>query len=266
VLDALANAEIGAQLARGRVLSAFGALARDGWYFGRASAAVKKKLERSVLEAVEPLPAEVARLSVRPAAQGTPRYSPLAFEADGSLVVETLEGPQRVAAGGNAAAPPAEPLAPRVLAVSPAAGQRWQGVAYSCDRSETTLFFDSGTPFVTRLLAPRPGACGRARFDGLPAPAPLAAEGGRIAALVGGELVGELTGAPPGSARSPDGKWLVVPTAFGLLVDGAVHRLLSLGTAVERPLGLTDCVVANDGRSAACLDKADVLLVRAGAR
>jgi hypothetical protein len=261
VVDSLASAEIGAALAKGAVLEAFGALSRDGWYFGKTQANARKRLERQVLEAIEPLSANVTRVAVRPLAVPVPRYSPLAFDTDGSLLVATGDGVVRVGADGVPIL--LEGGGPPLFDVSPNPGQRWQGVAHSCDRSESTLFFTSGEPFVTERLAPRPGACGRAAFHGAPAPAALCANGGRIAVLLGGAPVGQCAGSHPGSARSADAKWVVVPTPFGLLLDGSAHRLLNLGTAVERPLELSDCVAANDGRSAACLLKEQIVLARA---
>ena len=262
VIDSLASAEITAELARGAVLEAFGRLSRDGWYFGKSSPNARKRLERAVLDAVEPHSAEVSRVRVRPVSAPEPRYSPLAFDTDGSLLVATSEGVVRVGNDGAVGAP-LQGGAPLPFDVSPSPERRFQSVAHSCDRSETTLLFTQGAPLVTSLLAPRPGACGRAAFRAFPPAAPLCAHSSQIAVLVGGSAVGQCSGSHPGSARSSDGKWVVVPTPFGLLIDGAAHRLLSLGNAIERPLELSDCVVAQDGRAAACLQAQQIVLARA---
>ena len=264
VVDSLASAEIGAELARGRVLEAFGALARDGWYFGRSSAAVRKRLERSLLDAVEPVTATVTPLPPRPTASRAPRYSPLAFDASSALLLSTPQGVVRFQPDGSAPVALDDAGAARNLDVLLDQRSRFQGVAYACDRSETTLLFEGGAPLLTRLLAPRPGACGRATFEASPAIAPVSADAAGISAIVGGSLVGEAPGAAPGGARSPDGRWLVVPTAFGLLLDGPSHRLFSLGTSVTQPLALTDCVVANDGKHAACLQKGQAIFLQGG--
>lgn len=261
-VETLAAAEVGAALTLGRVPDAFAALARDGWYFGKLSTAAKQKLERSVLAAVEPKSAQVTPLAPRPASVAGPHYSPLAFDAQGALWVQTAQGMVRVAPDGSVTAPLPADSGTRSLEVVLASGRRLRGVAYSCDRSETTLLFDAGEPLVTPLLAPRPGACGRSAFV-TPLPVtPIAVEGEQLLALVGGSVVGAARGSPPGSPRSPDGRWLVVPTSFGLLLEGSAHRLLGLGKAVEQPLSLTDCVAANDGVSAACISRGQALLVR----
>jgi hypothetical protein len=262
VVDSLASAEIGAELARGRVLEAFGALARDGWYFGKTSAAARKRLERSLLDAVEPKAARVTPLAPRPITSPSPRFSPLGFDATSALLLATPQGVVRFQPDGSA--PVALDGAMAHSLEVRLDGARFQGVAYACDRSETTLLFDGKSPLFTRLLAPRPGACGRATFEAFPAIAPVAADAAAVSALVGGSLVGEVPGAPPGSPRSPDGRWLIVPTAFGLLVSGPAQRLFNLGTGVERPLALTDCVVANDGLRAACILKGQAVFVQAG--
>jgi hypothetical protein len=263
VVDSLASAEIGAELARGRVLEAFGALARDGWYFGKTSAATRKRLERGLLDAVEPKTARVTPLAPRPIASLAPRFSPLSFDADSSLRLTTPQGVVRFQPDGSAPVALDEAGATRRLDVL-VDGARFQGAAYACDRSETTLLLEGKSPLLTRLLAPRPGACGRTTFEALPHIAPVAADAASLTALVGGSLLGEVPGAPPGSARSPDARWLVVPTPFGLLVSGPAQRLFNLGPSLERPLALTDCVVANDGLHVACILKGQAVFVQAG--
>jgi hypothetical protein len=105
VVDSLATAEIGAELARGRLLEAFGALARDGWYFGKTSSAARKRLEKSLLDAVKPASATVSFVDVRPLAPATPHYSALSFEANGALLVRTAEGISRVEPDAVSATP-----------------------------------------------------------------------------------------------------------------------------------------------------------------
>ncbi|HEX6271610.1 MAG TPA: hypothetical protein VFZ53_01150, partial [Polyangiaceae bacterium] len=271
VVDSLATAEIGAELARGRVLEAFGALARDGWYFGKTSPAARKRLEKTLLDAVKPAVATATLVDVRPFVPATPHYSPLAFEPDGTLFVRTADGLARIEAGGaSATAVDLDGGAPRALEVVTATDVVLTGVAYSCDRSDATLlvrekFWAPGAtaPIPTGLLSPRPGACGRTRFDAAPGFSPIGAAGPKFVALFGGSIIGDLGASttPPGSARSPDGRFLAFPTAFGILVSGPETLLLNLapGTA---PARLTDCVPANDGKTAACVADGKVLIAK----
>jgi hypothetical protein len=264
VVDSLATAEVTAELARGHVLDAFGALARDGWYFGKTSAGVRQKLERLVLDAVEPATAVVKVLEPLPAGlERAPRYSPLAFDASGNLLVQTLAGVVRTDPDGASPTPPDATIA-RSLDVLLAPAERWVGTTYSCDRSEVALALEGTVPLVTTLLSPRPGACGHARFWASDAPPPINAGSGKISAIVGGALLGDAPSSaiPPGSARSANGAWTVVPTGFGLLIDGATHRLVNLGTSVPQPLALTDCVVHVTGKTAACVQKHQALLIQ----
>jgi hypothetical protein len=262
VVDSLATAEVTAELTGGHVLEAFGALARDGWYFGKASTAVRQKLERAVLDAVEPVTAVVKPLEPRPSGlERTPRLSPLSFDATGGLLVQTVAGLVRTEPDGSSPSPPAP--AARSLEVVPAPGQRWVSTTFSCDRSEVTLGLEGAPPLVTGLLSPRPGACGHAPFFANDVPPVLAAGGGKLAAIVGGARVGDATGAPVmGGARSENGTWTVVPTSFGLLVDGPAHRLVSLGPSVPAPATLTDCVVNGTGKTAACVQKRTAILIQ----
>jgi hypothetical protein len=265
VVDALATAEVTAELARGHVLDAFGALARDGWYFGKTSPSVRQKLERLVLDAVEPMTAVVKPLEPLPAGlERAPRYSPLAFDATGGVLVQTIAGLVRTEPDGSSPSPPATGMPSRSLDVLAEPGRRWAGTVFSCDRSEVALVLDGAPPFVTSLLSPRPGACGHAAFWASEAPPPINAGGGKLQAIVGGTLVGDpVPGAPPaGSARSENGTWTVMPTSYGLLLDGPVHRLVSLGTSVVSPAALTDCVVSGTGKAAACVMKRRAILIQ----
>jgi hypothetical protein len=264
VVDALATAELTAELAAGRVLEAFGVLTRDGWYFGKLSASVRQRLERQLLDAVEPVTALVKILDPLPVGlDRAPRYSPLSFDAGGNVFVQTLAGVVRTQPDGSAPSAP-DPAGSRALDVLAAPGQRWAGVTYSCDRSEVALALEGAPALVTALLSPRPGACGHASFWASSAPPPLAAGGGALRALVGGSIVGNAAEepVPAGAARSANGAWTVVPTSFGLLIDGRAHRLVNLGTSVTQPLDLTDCVVSGAGKSAACVYKRRAILIQ----
>ncbi len=259
----MTSAELEANLALGRVREAFGVLARDGWYFEKTSAALSKRLQREVLDAIDPVAAKTMFVNVHPVAPATPHLSPLAFNVNGSLLVRTADGLVRVDGRGTVTpVEPATPLEPLELRLE---GRSFLSVVYSCDRSEATLFFDGGPPSVTTLLAPRPGACGRAPRAPQKVARP-AALGSGLSVLVGPMLIGDpgpVPRWPRGTARSPDGAWLVAPTPFGLLVDGLSHRVLGLGAGVD-PEALEDCVVANGGQRVACVQSGRVLLATSG--
>jgi hypothetical protein len=274
VVDSLATAEVSAELAQGRVLEAFGALARDGWYFGKTSTAARKRLEKSLLDAVKPVTAAVSYVELRPHAPATPHYSPLAFATDGALLVRTADSVLRVTHDAASATPlELDGGVPRSLDVVTATDVLLVGVAYSCDRSDATFLVrekywapGASAPIPTGLLAPRPGACGRGKFEAVPGLVPLGAAGPKLVALLGGSVVGDLAAAstPQGSARSPDGRFIVTPTSFGLLVSGPETMLLNLPPGAGPPLDLKDCVPANDGRTVACVSAGKVLIARAG--
>jgi hypothetical protein len=88
--------------------------------------------------------------------------------------------------------------------------------------------------------------------------------GTAVSALIGATLVGEDapgSPTPPGSARSPDGRTLAVPTRYGLLLDGQKQRLLA---GLNDPGSLTECVVANGGARAACVQGGKVVVIEGG--
>jgi hypothetical protein len=259
--DSLMAAELDATLALGRVREAFGVLERDGWYFGTMSAVTKKRVEALVLDAIEPVTARVTPVDLRPMFPAGAHFAPLWFDASGALFVRTANGVQRVV-GAGAPSPSDSSLTPPDQAVR-ASGRVLVAPIFSCDRSEMTLMFDAQPPAATRLLAPRPGACGRSSFDPKVMLRPIAA-GDAVTALIGAALVGpDPAGAPPapGSARSPDGRTLAVPTRFGLLLDGTKPRLLA---GIPDAASLTECVPANGGTRAACVHAGKIVVIEGG--
>jgi hypothetical protein len=272
-LGRLAEAKALAALEQDDVLEATSVLTRDGWYGFKLPKKNRDRIQRAIEHAVSSVAiSNVVHVKATPEPRGAaPRWSPLEFEASGSLIVQTASGLVRVAADGSSeAALDAEAgAAAWPLAVTPPGGAPWTGVTEACDRPEVLLTFGAtGSPLPTRLLAPRPGACEGGAAPRVPAPAPVGVSGGKLEALVAGSLVGphdfgaeSMLPVANGSPRSPDGKLLVAPTALGLLVLGTDKRKPELWTASGvDPLGLSDCTVANGARAVACMARERVLL------
>jgi hypothetical protein len=276
-IDRLALAEVRAAIVRGDPLAALGAITRDGWYFGKASAPIAKEMQKLVEAAGERI--EIAapiKLETRPLPRSeTPRFSPLAFDDSGALLVQTAAGVARVSSGteellseGGPAAWPLEIRSPE--------GARWSGLAHACDRNELLLTIAAPPeappvpPSVSALLAARPGTCRGGAAPKIAPPTPIAWKPGGIEALVASAHVGPKTGAaeaamrpqPPGTPRSPDGRLLVAPTTLGLLVVGGKKPELWSSAALPDWTSLSDCVVANDARAVACVSGGRALLLR----
>ena len=66
----------------------------------------------------------------------------------------------------------------------------------------------------------------------------------------------------PGSARSPDGKWLVATTPLGLVVTGQTQELWKLPETPIDTRRAQDCVVANDRAAVACVSDGRVVLLK----
>ena len=272
VLDSLMMSDAVASLALGDPLSAFAVLRRDGWYFSKLSPAQRKSLERELLRAVtkfEAGPPLVAR--VQPLAPLAPHYSPLWFESDAALLIQGAAGVTRLSADRTAeAALSAEGGVPSwPLELSSPSGQHVLGAVHACDRSEL-LFNESDAahpllpPLYTHLLAARPASCAGHGSGPAIAIAPLSFDDNGLEALVAGARV---TVAPPGkkptaglpalgTPRSPDGRWLVTPSALGLLLIGERKELWQTSKLSEHADAsrFTDCVVANEARAVACVD------------
>jgi hypothetical protein len=153
--------------------------------------------------------------------------------------------------------------------VSDSNGRRLSGALCSCDSSEIQLGLSdaAGTPqasLPTRLLAPRPGGC-RGRFA-CPDPVPVSVSADGFSVLVAGALCepkkAVKTLPSPGSARSPDGNWLVAASALGLVVVGATQELWKLPEAPVDARHAQDCVVANDRAAVACVDSGKVVMLK----
>ena len=272
VLDSLLMSEAVGALAIGDVLSAFAVLRRDGWYFGKLSNAQRRALERELLRAVSKLeaaPAIVAR--AQPLTPSLPHYSPLWFESDAALLIRGATGVARLSPDRSAetAVLPDSGAPSWPLELASASGQHVLGAVHACDRSE--LLFNEGDathpllpPLTTRLLAARPASCAGHGTGPAIAITPLSFDDNGLDALVAGARV---TVAPPGkkpapglpelgTPRSADGRWLVTPSALGLLLIGDRKELWQTDKLSEHADAsrFTDCVVANDARAVACVE------------
>lgn len=279
------GSEITAASTLGRPLEALGLLERDGWYGAKLPAKERERLEKLALGKVQKVSPEMAGafMAHLPPRPTEPRFSPLHFDSSGRLWVRNAEA--RVLASDPPGSPPSDPTlgaggapqrsdVPNVwpLRVIDQAGRTWTGVVPSCDRSELQLSFVSregmpSPPQPLPLLAPRPGSCQRAGALAPPTGTPIAWHGNQLEVwLAGHHLNAPSTSTPgrPGSPRSADGKALVVPSRFGLLVqrDGGVE--LWQGEVTQ---ALTDCVPSAGARQIACVKgrSSVVVLKRPGA-
>lgn len=282
------EAEITALLKNDQVLEAFGVLERAHWFGHEPS---PKDRERWLASFGSKLVQKQARLrreqGVTLPREGThPSLSPLEFEGD-TLLVQTrdgvrsfgLDGSERTlpdATSGPSEAPgvavgPARPEPWSLRAEVP--GQRlWTGVVYSCDRSEVALSFVDAkgqpiAPFLTEILAPRPGNCrGGASVE---APAvPIGWSGAQLVAWVAGARIGPAVPStrPKGSPRSVNGEWTVLPSRLGLLVTGKSLELWHVPESVGQLEQLRACVIHDSGRLLACVTPAGFALIESEAQ
>ena len=269
-----------AALSQNDVLRAAFSLSKSQGAFGTAMpAAEHSRIVKAIRRASTSRDVVANSTDLRPLQpRATPHYSPLQFQPDGTLLVMTNRGVQRVQSNGreapaneDAATPPNWPLT-----VSSSDGRTWESLVPSCDRSEI-MFLSKGPqgnvlgPELTSFLAPRPGLCGGEtalnwhlspiRFDESKPP---------LALLEGACLTADGTnpcskpaqlGRPqPGSPISPDGRWLVAVTAVGVFVVGGPKPELWESAALGNPSLLSDCVVADGGGQIACIKASRVWL------
>jgi hypothetical protein len=268
-LESLVASEVRSAIVRKDPLAAIGSLGRDGWYGLALTKKTRRALEKEAIAATSKRPATIRPLDiVARSGAGLPRWSPLAFDSDGSLLVQTKDGVARARTPDGQAEDASESVDAWPLTVGSGADLRWTGIGLPCDRSEVVLLVTDavGTPQPskpTRMLAPRPGACRPGAPNLAPWLTPLEWSGLRMIGLIGGTLFGvtQLSDLAPnvvrGTPRSPDGKNLVVAGPTGLLVLGGKAETW----IVDDPTSLSECVVANGAAASACLAKGHVVVV-----
>jgi hypothetical protein len=234
-----------------------------------------RKLFDKQLSIVKPqLPVTV---SVKPKpGNGQLRYSPLRFDENGTLTLITEANTlARVGLDGTSTPIETDAETPWPLEVTAADGRKWVSVVPACDRAEmllaATLPNGSYAPLTPlSLLAPRPGVCRNPANWPTPV-APIAWNDATPTAVVDGiclslqgssvcQTPAKLGPVKPGSPRSPDGRRLVFVSALGPIVygGGKPERWDSPEFDVN---SLTDCVVSNEARSIACIQRGKVVLV-----
>lgn len=233
------------------------------------------KLFDKQLTVVKPsLPVTV---SVRPKpSKGQPRFSPLAFDADGNLSIYTEANVLvRAKPDGTSAPVDADAETPWPLEVTAPDGRKWSSVVPACDRSEmllaSTLPNGSFAPLAPlELLSPRPGVC-KNPIAWPVALSPIAWSDTMPTAIIDGycssaqgsavcQAPSKLGPVRRGSPRSPDGRKLVFVSTLGPIVyGGAKPERWDSSVFDARPL--TDCVVSNEAQAIACVQQGKVLWV-----
>lgn len=265
----LLSAEVQAALTLGNVREAFAALSRAGWYAQAVDDKTVEALEKKVLGAVKTRTVDEPRSPNATVPRRTrPRYSPLGFESSGDLLIVGRRGIlSRSRAGGFETERLEADAGVRAwdLTANSPSGLRFSGVNYPCHRPGALLLVQKEgggpeSPIETSLLSPRP--CPRRAPKTLPA-VPLGWTDSGLSAIVGGSLVGppaKLANRRRGTPFSPDGKFTISVTHQGLLITGESRAELWSGAGIGSAERLTDCVVSNGAKAAACVDGTRVLV------
>lgn len=261
-------AELRAALTRRDYSRALSTFDRSDWYGPGPSARELSTLRKELHAALRPIPTEHRALAISARSPGSgPRFSPLAFDGSGQLLIQT---PTQIArAEGPVVRDVSEEIDPWPLLPLAPDGTQIMGISYPCDsafvgitarRPDGSLV----TLLETDWLPPRPGACAGDSFN-QPELRVVSFQGSRLHALVGAGAFGDPPrGAPMGSPSSPDGRSLVHTTSEGLLVvNDSKTQLWQL----ERD-ALTECVIDNEAKTVACLDarNAPVIITPRGSR
>ncbi len=263
VFQTLTRAGIEASLSRGEVANAFGELERHSW-FPTGERADAERFRRDQLGHVRDraLRRRVVKLvplkAPARAAEAGPQYSRLSFHADGSLLLLGSEGTVRAAPDGRFEYDASDEVDAWPTQVTSPAGERLTGLSFACERSEVAWLVSAADgsalpPVPTELSSPRPGNCrGNPAFSP-PRVIPIGWSEAGVAAFVGATRVGPPSAHPPmGSALSPNGRFSIVATEWGLLVAGGEKAALWTFDDPALSPQLAECVVSNNAQAAAC--------------
>jgi hypothetical protein len=262
--ETLTSAEIDAAVARGQLGEAFAALERYTWFpTGTAKALeqfTKKQLAKLNARVTHRKVIKIVPLEARPrSVEPTPHFSPLSFHADGSLLVQTAEGVVRAAPDGRFEYDASDEIDRWPTTVASPSGEQLVGAAFPCERSDVVWLRVAADgsplePISTALVAPRPGSCGVGVPFAAPGVSPVAWIDAEPSAFIGASRLGPPSPHPPsGSATSPNGRFSIVVTRWGLLVASEAKTTLWALDYPSLATQLSDCVVSNNAESAACL-------------
>jgi len=281
-IERLIGAEVRAALSQNDVLRAAFAITRSEFSFGiRPSASCLanwlKSLRKSMalVESIEVVTSETKPVLPR----FNVHFSPLHYDMDGTLLVQTPHGVVRVQPNGQQASQDDAEAAPAswpLPVTSP--GRTLESVLTACDRSELLAAYKGADgrllqPIPTQFLAPRPGVCaGAAAVNWRVSPISLTDEAPLPVALVEGACVASngaesclkpaaLGKVVVGSPRSPDGRRLIAATGVGLVSMGGPKPELWAGDSLGNPATLSDCVIDNSGDHIACIRAARLVLL-----
>lgn len=258
-MEALLQAEVSAAIALKDWPTALFDLDRFDWFSPTPSARVTGELADAILKGIPKREVELTTLPAVPLGPGpSPGWSPLTFTPKGELLVQTNEGVSQfdVEPRAPGAAAPSSDADRWPLLISGPGERHITGLSFPCDRSDVTLMAqDSNGRFSDGLslqrIGPRPGGCGeRANFHE-PEVRPVAWTELEPDVFIGPLRFGQRTAlGTPGGPTSPDGDTSIAVTSLGLLVRQGERSELWRVPAVQQ---LSQCVVSDDARSAACI-------------
>jgi hypothetical protein len=259
--EQFAQAEVTAALTQKNFARALLAFEQAAWFGTGISEAMRKNLEKQLRNAVPSRNANVRALSVKVSSPNPgPHFAPLRYLND-VLLIATPNGVWRWTADQLSDA--SDEYDPWPLLVFSPGGQRLTQVTYRCDEPTVSATAQTAaglfeTVLTTDVLSARPGLCEGKGVAPDTDFRPVAWSQEGLSAFLGPVQLG----APshyrqPGSPLSPSGSFAITQTKLGLLVLGPTSAELWNLPNDTPPLG--DCVIADSGLRAACVDSTRVI-------
>jgi len=277
----LVGAEVRAAVSQNDVLRAAFAITRSEFMFGvrppasdRANWLKSLRKSMALIESIEVVTSEIKPIITH----SNVHFSPLHYDMDGSLIVQTPNGVARVQLNGHETSQDDASAAPAnwPLAVS-SPGRALESFLAACDRSELLVVYRGADgrllqPVPTQFLAPRPGVCaGAASVNWRVSPIELTEDPLPVALVEGACVTSSSTESclkpaalgkvVVGSPRSPDGRRLIAATGIGLISIGGPKPELWAGDRLGNPATLSDCVIDNSGDHIACIRATRLVLL-----
>ncbi len=274
LLDDIATTEVTAALTAKDTLEAFAASDRSYWYVAAPSAKAASAIEKKLLAAVSVVQPKIQTAKIQVPSSATPGLLAVNFDSDGKLWVLSTEGQRQLGADGVPVALEADaaPSAGWSRDIARSDGAVLSNVAYSCDQPSVSLHFAKKgggmETIATPLLAPRPGSCRPNASFVPPAAVALGLKADAPLLLLGATWVGpeqsfaeaSLRPQPPGTPRSPNGKYLAATTHLGILVHSLTGTELWQADELGQHSGV-GCTVNDSASQVACTTAAGRVLL-----
>lgn len=272
-LHTLRSLEITGLLKEGEPVKALGVFERDGWMGPGLSSQKKRELGGQIQDALKRYHVKgLFTVNERPvSADGTLRWSPLAFVGNSDLLVRGAHRVVKFRLPNGPEESAETTMDPWPLTIQSGDGLTVRNLILPCDSPELAVLAATRSgklvqlPVVSNpeILSPRPGQCVGLGTASTPDTTIVGWSNSRGGLKIGLTATEALVPMRPSPHHSASDMPMVMPTSLGMLVLSGGQAALWQGPEV-RSGGLTDCVASPDGLTMACIRDQRAILFHRG--